>query len=153
MHPSTSEPTISTHTDTVVNELRTQLAEVRAENTQIKGTLQELRTQYDTLRTDNTTLRTQLQNLQAVVAQLQQPPPPNPVRDWHQQANNIIGTLHSRTTQNVMRFDCAHAHDGSGCNWCKKKVTLQAYVLHLQRKHGENISTNANIALLPVLSP
>ena len=68
-------------------------------------------------------------------------------RGWHEQANDIIGASHSRASP-TNEYKCAHA----GCNWRNKKVTLQAYVLHLKRKHGENISDNPDLSLLPVLS-
>ena len=68
-------------------------------------------------------------------------------RGWHEQANDIIGASHSRASP-THKYKCAHA----GCNWRNKKVTLQAYVLHLKRKHGENISDNPDLSLLPMPS-
>ena len=68
-------------------------------------------------------------------------------RGWHEQANDKIGASHSRASP-TREYGCAHA----GCNWRNKKVTLQAYVLHLKRKHGENISDNPDLSLLPVPS-
>ena len=67
-------------------------------------------------------------------------------RGWHEQANDIIGASHSRASP-THEYKCAHAK----CNW-RNKVTLHAYVLHLKRKHGENISDNPDLSLLPVLS-
>ena len=68
-------------------------------------------------------------------------------RGWHDQANARIGAKNSRAKPKKY-YGCAH----EGCDWRNKKVTLQAYVLHLKRKHGENISDNPDQNLLPVLS-
>ena len=68
-------------------------------------------------------------------------------RGWHDQANARIGAKNSRAKPKKS-YGCAH----EGCDWRNKKVTLQAYVLHLKRKHGENISDNPDQNLLPVLS-
>ena len=68
-------------------------------------------------------------------------------KGWHEQANSRIGAKNSRAKPKNS-YGCAH----EGCEWKNKKVTLQAYVLHLKRKHGENISDNPNQNLLPVLS-
>ena len=68
-------------------------------------------------------------------------------RGWHDQANARIGAKNSRAKPEKS-YGCAH----EGCDWRNKKVTLQAYVLHLKRKHGENISDNPDQNLLPVLS-
>ena len=48
-------------------------------------------------------------------------------RGSHEQANNKIGASNSRASP-AREHGCAHA----GCNWRTKKVTLQAYVLHLK---------------------
>ena len=68
-------------------------------------------------------------------------------RGWHEQANSRIGAKNSRAKPE-RSYGCAH----EGCDWRNKKVTLQAYVLHLKRKHGENISDNPDLNLLPMLS-
>ena len=68
-------------------------------------------------------------------------------RGSHEQANDKIGASHSRVSP-TREHGCAHAR----YNWRKKKVTLQAYVLHLKRKHRENISDNPDLSLLPVPS-
>ena len=65
-------------------------------------------------------------------------------RGSHEQANDKIGASHSRASP-THEHGCAHA----GCNWRNKRVTLQAYVLHLKRKHGENISDNPDLSFYP----
>ena len=68
-------------------------------------------------------------------------------RGSHEQANDKIGSSHSRASP-THKHGYAHAR----CNWRNKKVTLQAYVLHLKRKHRENISDNPDLSFLPVPS-
>ena len=99
------------------------------------------------------TLETQLESVKTQLAAVRAAPPPeqNPVKVWHQRANNIIGAEHSRGTASHA-YDCAHAQN-DGCTWQNKRVTLQAYVLHLQRKHQQKISNTPNLDLLPVRVP
>ena len=128
--------------------------------------IQDLHTSIQRLQTDNTSLRTQLRDLneryaaleseletvKADLAAVRASPPPqrHPARGWHQRAHGIIGTADSRSAP-THTYECAHARNG-GCTWRNKRVTLQAYVLHLQRKHRQNISSTPNMDLLPVLS-
>ena len=69
------------------------------------------------------------------------------VKQWHERANDIIEASHSRE-KSSKKFDCAH----EGCNWTQKQVTLQAYVVHLERKHRVKIRDTPDTDLLPVLS-
>lgn len=63
-----------------------------------------------------------------------------------QHANSIIGSVQSTVAFNHT-YDCAKVQNG-GYTWHNK--TLQAFLLHLQRKHRQNISS-ANMANVCVL--
>ena len=124
-------------------------------NTCIQKLLTEnnaLRTQLHNLDTRCTTLETELNTVRAELAQVRASPPTQRhlARGWHQRASNIIGAEDSRSAP-THAYECAHARNG-GCTWRNKRVTLQAYVLHLQRKHRQNISSTPNMDLLLVRS-
>lgn len=72
-----------------------------------------------------------LESVQRTLAHLRAPPQPQQTaqKTWHQHANDIIGTEHSRCTPTTTNMaGCMMGAHG-------KKVTLQAYVLHPQRKY------------------
>ena len=68
---------------------------------------------------------------------------------WLKQANTITAAPHSKTLP-IHVFDGMHAQHG-GCSWWNNMVTLQAYVLHLQRSNRESISNSLDLSLLSVL--
>ena len=79
------------------------------------------------------------------------PTPQTAIKLWHQQ-DNIMGAEHSRCATNHP-FDCTHPHNGNECQWCNKRVTFQAYALHLTRHHGQNVSNDPDRKfLLPLPS-
>ena len=125
-----------------IQHLHTCIKQLQAENTALHTQIRDLNTRCTTLEDELRSVRAQLTEARAA-----QPPQRSIARGWHQQANNIIGAQHSRSAPSHA-YKCAH----DGCTWRNKRVTLQAYVLHLKRKHGQNISSNPNMDLLPVLS-
>ena len=95
-------------------------------------------------------LEAELESVKRTLADIRAAPPQprqTAQKIWHQRANNIIGAEHSRCAP-THEYGCAH----DGCTWKDKKVTLQAYILHLQRKHRVKISENPDFNLLPVQS-
>jgi len=44
-----------------------------------------------------------------------------------------------------------HAHNGGTCTWCNKKVTLQAYVLHLKESKMKTFLHFSAKLLVPTL--
>ena len=95
-------------------------------------------------------LEAELENVKQTLANIRATPPQprqTAQKIWHQRANDIIGAEHSRCAP-THEYGCAHV----GCTWKDKKVTLQAYILHLQRKHRVKISENPNFNFLPVQS-
>ena len=136
-HPHTAVPT--------VEQLHRSVQQLGKENASLKRQIAGL-----TLRCNN--LVSELNDVKLQLAQFTTAPRlldhhTTLRRGWHEQANDIIGASHSRASP-TREYGCAHA----GCTWRNKKVTLQAYVLHLKRKHGENISDNPDLSLLPVPS-
>ena len=128
-----------------IQHLHTCITELQTENTTLHTRIHELNTRCTTLANELESVRADLAVVRA--AQAAQPPHRSIARGWHQRANAIIGAQHSRSAPSHA-YKCAH----DGCTWRNKKVTLQAYVLHLKRNHGQNISNNPNTDLLPVLS-
>ena len=128
-----------------IQHLHTLVQQLQTENS-------TLRTQVHDLSTRCTTLESELETVKTQIAQVRASPPPQRhiARDWHQRTNNIIGAENSRSAP-THTYECAHAQNG-GWTWRNKRVTLQAYVLHLQRKHRQNISTMPNMDILPVRS-
>ena len=123
---------------------------LRQENQSLKEQVAELLRRCEALESQNVDATRRYNNLASQVRQLLAAPrisDQNIRRGWHVQANHIIRATNSRAKPDHS-YGCAHA----GCDWRNKKVTLQAYVLHLKRKHGENISDNPDQNLLPVLS-
>ena len=125
--------------------LQTLVSRLQAEN-------KTLHTRISNLSMQCTTLENELKSVKADLAALRASPPTEQtsLSRWHQRANNIIGAQHSRVAP-THAYQCVHVQNG-GCTWRNKRVTLQAYVLHLQRKHRQNISSNPNMELLPVRS-
>ena len=75
-------------------------------------------------------LEAELESVKRTLADIRAAPPQprqTAQKIWHQRANNIIGAEHSRCAP-THEYGCAH----DGCTWKDKKVTLQAYILHLQ---------------------
>ena len=110
-----------------------------------------LHRQVSTLNDRCTKLEAELVNVKETIEEMQATPPPptlpqTALKIWHQRANNIIGAEHSRCAP-TRAYGCAH----DGCTWINKRVTLQAYVLHLQRKHRIKISENPSLNHLPVI--
>ena len=144
--PTPAHTHAPTPTDTsapTVEQLHLLVQQLSNENVSLKDEVAELTRLCDDLSSE-------LSNVKSQLAQLTAAPREHHVnvrRGWHEQANARIGASHSRASA-THSYDCAHA----GCNWRNKKVTLQAYVLHLKRKHGNNISDNPDLSLLPVLS-
>lgn len=123
------------------------------ENARLQEENQFFRAKVDELTTTCADLQTQVNNVQLQLAQVLAAPRlrqslRNLHKEWHQQANLSIGAQNSQTASNNF-YSCVHHHEG--CNWTHKKVTLQAYMLHLQRKHGEKMSDNPDLSLLPML--
>ena len=123
------------------------IQQLRNENSSLRSQLDDVKDRYAHLEEQLTTLNTQL--AQVLSAPRLRENHQRLRRGWHQQACNIIGAAHSRVAP-TNTYKCVHSHEG--CTWVNKKVTLQAYVLHLKRKHGENVSENPDLSLLPVLS-
>jgi len=107
----------------------------------------------DELRTNNAHHNNQIETMQRELDRLRMQPPQNiQLNKWHKKANDKIGTMSSRTMTDCKFYSCAHAHNDGACTWHNKKVTLQAYILHLQRRHRQNISSNPDMNPLPVLA-
>ena len=128
-----------------VQNLQKCIHQLQANNTALHTQIQKLNVQCATLQQELDSAQTQLAEIRASRSHQQ-----TSVREWHQRANSIIGAEHSRVAPSYV-YKCAHARNG-GCNWRNKRVTLQAYVLHLQRKHRQKISNNPDVDLLPVRS-
>ena len=137
-HAQTDTSTLArTQTDTVtLQQVEEIVRPLREENKSLKKEVAELSKRCDELAS-------QLRRLLAAPRISDD----NIRRGWHEQANSRIGAKNSRAKPE-RSYGCAH----EGCDWRNKKVTLQAYVLHLKRKHGENISDNPDLNLLPMLS-
>ena len=132
------------HTDApTVAQLHLLVQQLSNDNVSLKDQVAELTRRCNGLSSELSDVKSQLAQLTAAPRVHHM----NVRRGWHEQANAIIGASHSRATP-THAYRCAHA----GCDWRNKKVTLQAYVLHLKRKHGTNISDNPDLSLLPVLS-
>ena len=147
--PTTLITTMHTPTSASATEIQllSIIQQLRNENSSLRSQLNDVKDQY-------TNLEQQLSTLNLQVAQILSSPRLRENhqrlrRGWHQQACDIIGAAHSRVAP-TNTYKCVHSHEG--CSWINKKVTLQAYVLHLKRKHGENVSQNPDLSLLPVLS-
>ena len=165
MHTPTSTPvhTAPTPTDTPTTLLTTMhtpapgsateiqllsiIQRLRNENSSLRSQLNDVKDQYAYLEEQLRTLNLQL--AQVLSAPRLRENHQRLRRGWHQQACDIIGAAHSRVAP-TNTYKCVHSHEG--CTWVNKKITLQAYVLHLKRKHGENVSENPDLSLLPVLS-
>ena len=109
---------------------------------------------FSQLREEINTLKEEVRLLKEEIARMKAAPRPRQSQHkiWHQDANNIVGAMDSRSAP-THSYDCVFAHGPDGrCTWRNKKVTLQAYVLHLKRKHRLNVSDNPEMRLLPVLS-
>ena len=112
--------------------------------------LRNLREEIEALKTEVKELREEVTRLKAAPPPVVSPPPRSQYKIWHQESNRITGAFDSRNPPTHL-YDCA-LHGSEGCGWCNKRVTLQAYILHLKRKHRLNISDNPEMRLLPVLS-
>ena len=147
--PTTLLTTMHTPTPASATEIQllSIIQQLRNENSSLRSQLDDVKDQYAHLEEQLTTLNTQL--AQVLSAPRLRENHQRLRRGWHQQACNIIGAAHSRVAP-TNTYKCVHSHEG--CTWVNKKVTLQAYVLHLKRKHGENVSQNPDLSLLPVLS-
>ena len=110
-----------------------------------------LHRQVGDLTTKYNNMQNQLNSMQNRLASLVAAPPRQRqqivVKNWHHQARRRVGAVGSRIAPD-RAYNCAH----SGCTWRNKKVTLQGYILHLQRKHNIKISENPDMSLLPVLA-
>ena len=73
-------------------------------------------------------------------------PQKTPFQHWAQQACDIIGTANANQ-QPHSEFGC---YDAS-CNWKHKKTTLNAYILHLERHHGQKMRRKPDLNLLPTV--
>jgi len=112
--------------------------------------LLKLREEIEALKSEVKELREEVTRLKAAPPPVATPPPRSQYKIWHQESNRITGAFDSRSPP-THSYDCA-LHGSDRCGWCNKRVTLQAYVLHLKRKHRLNISDNPEMRLLPVLS-
>ena len=114
---------------------------------QMLSLIERLFHENDSMHTQVNKLTTELNIIKAQLASLTSTSPHhrNPARGWHEEARTIIGAPDSRSAP-TNAYQCAH----HGCDWRNKRVTLQAYVLHLQRKHRVKIADNPDVALLPV---
>ena len=157
---SSRDPTVQALTGQE-QDIQTLIQQLYNENNSLRADIRKLSTRCTTLEelcttldTRCNTLETQLNNAQQQLTQTTAAPRgrqqyQNLVKRWHENANSITGAAHSRASP-TNAFDCVHSPRG-GCRWQNKKVTMQAYVLHLKRNHGENISDNPDLSLLPVL--
>lgn len=67
-----------------------------------------------------------------------------PFRYWKRKACERLGTLkRGEKSRNI--FGCFDAR----CRWQGKQVTLNAYILHLKRHHGQNVQANPDTQYLP----
>ena len=144
--PTCTQSSTLTHTAVpTAEQLHLLVQQLSRENSSLKRDVAELTTRCNDLESEVNNVKLQLAQFASAPRLLDHHTTLR--RGWHEQANDIIGASHSRASP-TNEYKCAHA----GCNWRNKKVTLQAYVLHLKRKHGENISDNPDLSLLPVLS-
>ena len=142
--PAHTQPPTPPHTSApTVAQLHLLVQQLSNDNASWKDQVAELTRRCNRLSSELSDVKSQLARITAAPRAHHM----NVRRGWHEQANVIIGASHSRATP-THSYRCAHA----GCDWRNKKVTLQAYVLHLKRKHGINISDNPDLSLLPVLS-
>ena len=139
----THAPTPADTSAPTVAQLHLLVQQLSNDNVSLKDDVAELTRRCNRLSSELSDVKSQLARITAAPRAHHM----NVRRGWHEQANVIIGASHSRATP-THSYRCAHA----GCDWRNKKVTLQAYVLHLKRKHGINISDNPDLSLLPVLS-
>ena len=125
-----------------VGQLTQLIQELRKEN-------HKLHQQVSILNTRCTKLEAELGNVTKTIEEMRAAPPPpqTALKIWHQRANNIIGAEHSRCAP-THAYGCVH----HGCTWSNKRVTLQAYVLHLQRHHRIKIADTPDLNYLPVRS-
>ena len=72
------------------------------------------------------------------------PPTETPFQFWKRRACEDIGTS-KQGEKSTNSFGCFD----SNCSWQGKTVTLNAYILHLKRHHGQNIKTNPDLQYLP----
>ena len=114
---------------------------------QMLSLIERLFHENDSLRREVGQLKTEVNIVKAQLASFTSTSPHhrNPARGWHEEARTRIGATDSRSAP-THAYHCAH----HGCDWRNKRVTLQAYVLHLQRKHRVKIADNPDVALLPV---
>ena len=71
-------------------------------------------------------------------------PNETPFQYWKRRACDEIGT-----SKQGEKASTPYGCFDSNCNWQGKTVTLNAYILHLKRHHGQNIKTNPDLQYLP----
>ena len=126
----------------LVNKLLNENQRPFIENSSLHRQVGDLTTQCTNMQNQLNSTQDQLASLVAAPRRHQQ----TTVKNWHQQARIRINAVDSRSAP-TNAYNCAH----SGCTWRNKKVTLQGYILHLQRKHSIKVSENPHLSYLPVL--
>ena len=153
-------------------EMQQELEKVRSQPPAGSSSTQQQNVRIDTLQSDLIQLETVInkikegfsddflnqgtataQGLDKIVEELKQkldtishPNQPNetPFQYWKRRACDEIGTS-KQGEKATTPFGCFD----SNCNWQGKTVTLNAYILHLKRHHGQNIKTNPDLQYLP----
>ena len=126
----------------LVNRLLNENQRLFIENSSLHCQVGDFTTQCTNMQNQLSSMQDQLASLVAVPRLHQQ----TAVKNWHQQARIRVNAVDSRGAP-TNAYNYAH----SGCTWRNKKVTLQGYILHLQRKHSIKVSENPDLSYLPVL--
>ena len=132
MVASTSAHTVAPTPAHTVEQLHLLVRQVYDENDLLKCQVAELTTSCNDLTSQLSEVS--LQSAQFTTALSLHDYHTNVRMGWHVQANVKIVASYSRASP-THSYGCAHDHEG--CNWRNKRVTLQAYILHLKWKHGE----------------
>lgn len=152
------------HDETSTNQTTiSQLDEIMEKNRYLEEMIEFHESKFDQVAGEVIDQRDKLEELMSEVEQLQQnlnnssnnrsaqpsgsQPSCSPFQYWTKEACNLIGTKKPEEKSTVA-FRCFE----DDCAWQNKKVTLNAYILHLKRKpHNFNVRRDPDIDTLPKL--